>query len=304
MKGRNAAHNLLQLTNYICKELNERRLVVGVFLDLRKAFDVVPHNILLKKLAKMGISGMELQWFTNYLSNRNQITDINGCLSVELSIAISVIQGSILGPILFLCFINDLYHCTNLFTLLFADDTAGLKSGANLQQLITDTNIELKKIARWFRANKMAVNVSKTKFMIFKNTGVKVPDTINNQIIFDDNDDDFPFDQSKLTPLERIYGASPDISNRTYKLLGLYLDEHLSFDHHCDVICSKLAKSNFIINRVKNFLQKDALRTIYFSMIHSHIMYCLPIYGCTAEKNLCKIKKAQKKAVRLITKSK
>jgi hypothetical protein len=162
LQGRNTAHNLLQLTNYITKELNERRMVVGVFLDLKKAFDVVPHDILIKKLAKMGIGGNKLRWFANYLENCMQVTDINGCISVELSIAISVIQGSILGPILFLCFINDLYYSTNLFTLLFDDDTAGLKSGANLHQLIVDTNIELKKLAKLFRANKMAVNVSKT----------------------------------------------------------------------------------------------------------------------------------------------
>jgi hypothetical protein len=141
----------------------------------------------------------------------------------------------------------------------------------------------------------MAVNVSKTKFMIFKSKGVKIPDDVSNKIIYDDNDDDFPFDQSKLTPLERVYAASPDINNRTYKLLGLHLDEHLTFDHHCNVICNKLAKSNFVISRVKNFLPKESLKTIYYSMVHSHLMYCLPVYGCTTDKNLKKIEKAQKK---------
>jgi hypothetical protein len=144
-----------------------------------------------------------------------------------------------------------LYNCTNLFSLLFADDTAGLKSGFNLNQLITETNIELKKIAKWFRANRMAVNVGKTKFIIFKNKGIKIDEEVNNKIIYDDNDDELPFDPNKLTPLVRVYNNSPDISNRTYKLLGLYLDEHLSFDYHCDLICNKLAKSNFIMNRVK-----------------------------------------------------
>ena len=92
---------------------------------------------------------------------------INGHLSKEISIDISVLQGSILGPLLFLCFINDLPTITNLLTLLFADDTAGLKSGFNLDELITEVNIELNKLAIWFRANKMAVNVSKTKYIIF-----------------------------------------------------------------------------------------------------------------------------------------
>jgi hypothetical protein len=251
----------------------------------------------------MGICGTELEWFASYLKNRIQIVDINGCKSDELTIDISVIQGSILGPILFLCFINDLYYSTNLFSLLFADDTAGLSSGADLNQLIINMNAEIKKIAKWFRANKMAVNVGKTKYIVFKNKGTKISDEINNRIVFDDNDDDFPHDPAKITPLVRVYGTSPDVSNRTYKLLGLYLDEHLTFDSHCDTLCAKLAKSNYILNRVKNFMPKESLRTIYFSMIHSHLNYCMPIYGCTSNKNLSKIEKAQKKALRIINKA-
>jgi hypothetical protein len=98
----------------------------------------------------------------------------------------------------------------------------------------------------------------------------KINENINDRIVFDDNDDDFPFDPAKVTPLVRVYGNSRDVSNRTYKLLGLHLDEHLSFDYHCDTICTKLAKSNFILNRIKNFMPKESLRTVYFSMIHSH----------------------------------
>jgi hypothetical protein len=188
--------------------------------------------------------------------------------------------------------------------LLFADDTAGLKSGANLQQLIDETNVELKKIAKWFRANKMAVNVGKTKYIIFKNKGVKIADEVNDRIVYDDNDDDCPFDASKVTPLVRVYNNSPDPSNKTYKLRGLYLDEHLSFDHHCDIITNKLAKSNFILSRVKNLLPKATLRTLYFSMVHSHLTYCIPIHACTTAKKINKIEKSPKKAIRTICRAK
>jgi hypothetical protein len=157
---------MMPATGAVCRY--QKKHVVGVFLDLRKAFDDVPHSTLLKKLEKMGIIDTELAWFASYLKNRKQTVDLNGCISSELIIDISVIQGSILGPILFLCFINDLYNCTNLFTLLFADDTAGLKSGSDLNELIREVNFEIKKIAKWFRANKMAVNVGKTKYIIFK----------------------------------------------------------------------------------------------------------------------------------------
>jgi hypothetical protein len=160
--------------------------------------------------------------------------------------------------------------------------------------------LSFKKIAKWFHANQMAVNVSKTKYIIFKNKGVKINDNINDQIVFDNNEDDFPFENSKLKPLLRVYNNNPDASNRTCKLLGLYLDEHLSFDYYCDTVCSKLAKSNFIMSRVKNYLPSAALQTKYFSMIHSHLTYCLPIYGCTTAKNIKKIEVAPKKAIRTI----
>jgi hypothetical protein len=143
----------------------------GVFLDLRKAFDVCSHQILLAKLEKMGVTDTALNWFKNYLSGRSQIVDINGALSDSLNLDISVIQGSILGPILFLCYINDFWSATSLFTVLFADDTTGLGKGKNLNDLTAYVNLELQKISNWFRSNKMAVNAAKTKFIVFRTRG-------------------------------------------------------------------------------------------------------------------------------------
>ena len=136
-------------------------------MDLKKAFDVCSHPILLKKLKKLGVEGTALDWFTSYLSNRKQKVDKNGPFSGEKLINISVLQGSILGPTLFLCYINDLFSITNLATFLFADDISCLAENKNLPDLINFVNEELQKIANWFRSNKMAVNISKTKFIIF-----------------------------------------------------------------------------------------------------------------------------------------
>ena len=302
-RGKSTVHNLTHLTNFVSKELNEKKFVVGVFLDLKKAFDVVNHDLLLKKLSHLGLNGIVLEWFTSYLEGRSQCVDINGQLSNEKSIDISVLQGSILGPILFLCFINDIHTVTKLLTLLFADDTAGMKSGLNLDALIKEVNIEINKLANWFRANKMAVNVSKTKYIIFKPKGVKVNIGPDNGVIFDENEIGMPKDISKITPLIRIHNESPDPSNRTYKLLGLYLDEHLSFDYHCDHVRSKIAQSNFIINRAKHFLPKKSLKTLYYALVHPHLLYCLPLYSCTSAKNITKIELIQKKTIRTITNS-
>jgi hypothetical protein len=114
-------------------------------------------------ILQYGINGLALNWFASYLKDRRQKVDIDGHLSTESISNISVIQGSILGPILFLIYINDLYSASNLFKLMFADDTAGLACGDNLPELFNFVDVEIKKIARWFRANKMAVNVGKTK---------------------------------------------------------------------------------------------------------------------------------------------
>jgi hypothetical protein len=185
-------------------------------------------------------------------------------------------------------------------TLLFADDTAGLTSGPDLKQLIITANLELQKIATWFRANKMAVNVSKTKYIIFKPKGKKVQIAEKEGVLFNNNDLNGNNDESKIFELERIYDDNPNVNDRSFKLLGVYLDENLSFNQHCAHVCSKLSQSNYIIGRAKNFLPKKALKTLYYSLFHPHLLYCLPVYSCTSSKNLNKLKIMQKKVIRSI----
>ena len=305
LRGRSTLHNVTKLTARIAQDLNEKKYVIGVFLDLKKAFDTVSHKILLMKLKKLGITGKALEWFTSYLSGRSQFTEVSGCKSPELTIDISVLQGSILGPILFLCFINDLHLATWLLTLLFADDTAVIASGANLDTLIPMVNLEIQKIANWFRSNKMSVNVSKTKYILFRPRGQKILHNLDeNGIIYNSNEIGGIDDKSKIFKLGRIHNEHANINERTYKFLGVHLDEYLSFDTHCTIICNKLARSNFIISRVKNILPVKTLKTLYFSLIHPHLLYCLSIFSCTTQKNVKKIYQMQKKAIRMVTKSK
>ncbi len=123
---RTTEQNLIQIVNYVTTALNENMYCVGIFLDLRKAFDVCSHEILLSKLLKMGIRGDAYNWFKCYLTGREQCVDISGSFSAFIELAISVIQGSTLGPLLFLCYINDFWTATKLFSVLFADDTTCL----------------------------------------------------------------------------------------------------------------------------------------------------------------------------------
>jgi hypothetical protein len=140
-------HNLIQLTNFINTALNDKKYAIGIFFDLKKAFNVCSHNILLRKLHKLGIRDTTLQWwFTSYLLGRQQKVDIIGNLSFSHSLDISVLQGNILGSILFLCYINDLHAYTSLFTSFFADDTACADSDGDLTSLKPRANTKLKNI--------------------------------------------------------------------------------------------------------------------------------------------------------------
>ena len=176
-------HNLLHVVNFISNALNKGNYCIGIFLDLKKAFDTCSHSILLKKLEKFGVEGTALAWFASYLKNRKQKVDIAGNFSDESIFNISVLQGSILGPTLFLCYINDIFKATKLATFLFADDTSCLAEHSNLKELINFVNIELQKLACWFKSNKMAVNISKTKYIIFRNKG-KIIDTNCPPVVF------------------------------------------------------------------------------------------------------------------------
>ena len=275
---------------------------MGIFLDFKKAFDTVSHAILLNKLKNFGITGVAHKWFASYLSGRKQCVDLNGILSSSKDINISVLQGSILGPILFLCFINDLPNCTLLSSFLFADDTAVLASHKNLNELVTLVNNELQKISNWLRSNRMAINVSKTKYILFRTRGKKfelqdLDVRLNtNEIGKDEN-------PALVFPLERVHSNHENPAMRSYKLLGVHFDEYLSFEQHVSFLCAKLSKMLFCIRRAVNHLSENSLKSLYIAFIHSNLLYCSNIVSCTSKSNIQKITKIQKKAIRVITKS-
>jgi hypothetical protein len=296
LPNRSTEHNLLQIINYISKALDEGNFCIGVFLDLKKAFDVCSHEILLKKLQKMGIRGNTYNWFKNYLSNRSQFVDINGNKSDYLNINISVIQGSILGPILFLCYINDFYTATSLFSVLFADDTTGLGKGKNLRDLTTYVNGELQKISNWFRSNKMAVNTSKTKFIVFRTRGKRI-DPADCRLVFNNNEIGQIENPDLIVPVTRIYS---DGEEKSFKLLGVLFDEYLSFEFHISSLCAKISKSLYCLNRIKNFVTPAAMKMLYFAMVHSHIVYCLNVFSSANATTLKPLKIKQKEAIRIV----
>ena len=155
-------------------------------------------------------------------------------------------------------------------------------------------NNEINKIAVWFCANKMSVNVDKTKYIIFSTRGKKIQ-LENAKLLFNANEEDQPYDRNLVYELERIHDNHNDKDKRTYKLLGINLDEYLSFNNHANVLCNKLSKSLYCINRAKNFLTVKTMRLLYFALINSHLTYCPIILNGMSQTNKTRIKKYRKK---------
>ena len=162
-------HVLLELTEDIRNAIDTNHFAVGIFIDLQKAFDTVDHNILLHKLNYYGIRGLANDWFKSYLLNRKQYVSIQGIDSDQAIMEYGVPQGSVLGPLLFLLYINDLHKAVKFSTTRhFADDTNLLIKNKSLKQLKKHLNLDLRKLVNWLKANKISLNRSKTELIIFK----------------------------------------------------------------------------------------------------------------------------------------
>ena len=161
-------HALIGMTETIKESIDNGTFGCCIFVDLQKAFDTVNHTILLKKLEHYGVRGNVLNWFSSYLCNRKQYVSVNGATSDQLTITCGVPQGSVLGPLLFLIYINDLPSVSRFLSFcLFADDTNIYFNSRDLLTLQKVMNRELKKVKKWLDANQLALNIEKTNFVIF-----------------------------------------------------------------------------------------------------------------------------------------
>ena len=277
-------HPIIQLLNQITNENDKasKNLTLSVFIDLSKAFDTINHDILLKKLNNLGIRGIANLWFKSYLSDRNQYMVINDVRSSMEKIACGVPQGSILGPILFLIYVNDISNSCELNILSFADDTTASFSESDVTLLYQKVNLELAKLNDWFCANKLSLNAKKTKCILFRPT-VTYPDLRNRHIMLNGH------------PVDRIGNNQKE---KSFKFLGIHIDETLTWKHHIEKVSSKISRANYMISKVKKVLPKSSLKTLYSSLIHSHIHYGLIIWGNGHSIN--KAYKLQKRSIRTI----
>ena len=276
----------LELVDRIHKEIDENKIPFSVFLDLSKAFDTLEHDILLHKLQYDGISGTALDWFRSYLTERYQYVDYNGVSSSMKLLTTGVSQGSILGPLLFISYMNDIHTVSNNFNfILYADDTTtplcSFTYGGyhDINRVSTLINSLITKISEWLSVNKLSLNANKTKLMTFHNYQKVMTDS------------DIPQLEINNTPIERV---------TEFNFLGITINEFMNWGSHSVKIANKICRTLGVMNCLKIYLPLSALKIMYDSFILYHIQLWITCLGF----EWGRLAKLQKRAVRIITNSK
>ena len=271
-------HAILTLLESIQKALDDGQFACGIFIDLEKAFDTVSHDILLEKLNHYGIRGIANDWFRSYLSDRTQFISINGFNSDYKTVKYGVPQGSVLGPLLFLIFINDLnIAIKNSETFHFADDTCLLNIKDSIKKINKVVNKDLKFLIQWLHANKISLNVAKTEVIIFRRK--------KKQLDFDLN--------------LKICGKKLQASSYV-KYLGIYLDQYLDWSPHVNHLSHKLVKANAMLCKLRHYVNEATIKSIYYAIFHSHLSYVCTAWGQNLNPKH-RINLLQKKAMQTIS---
>ena len=269
---------ILNHLQFLYDNLDAGNIVFSIFLDFRKAFDCVDHKILLSKLNSYGIRGLPLKWFESYLSNRKQSTCINNSASNYLPITHGVPQGSVLGPLLFLIFINDIYKSTNYFKfILFADDSTLSTSLPNLnpREIAKKINKELKKVNDWLISNKICINDDKTKYILFS------------------------YRKRINLPLIKI-GNYKILETDSTKFLGIFIDKNLTFRDHSNYLRKKISKSIGILFKLNKYLPPYILYKLYYTLVFPYFIYGIEAWHATYDNITQPLFILQKKSIRAI----
>lgn len=255
-------------------------LLTGVcLLDIRKCFDTIDHNLLREKLAYYGVKGVELQWFSDYLSNRSQVVFHNKVLSDKNEITIGVPQGSVLGPTLFMLFINDISQNSGIgICNLYADDVIVYCDGSTLQEVNVNLQNSVSQLTAWYENNKLSINTSKSEVMLVSSPRRVFSDDLDITI----NGENLKFVQCA-------------------NYLGMKLDCHLSWNDYVDKLCSSVACKLNRLRRLKGLVNKNVMTKIYVTTIQPCIDYGISIWGQTSKFNILKIQRLQNYAARLVT---
>ena len=277
MKNASTELAALELIDRLLNQLNARKIPTNLYLDLSKAFDSISHDILLDKLRYYGFTDGSIQLLKSYLSNRKQYVQIDGVMSSMQYIQTGIPQGSIVGPLLFSIYINDIVKCTEKFNcILYADDTT-LNStidcfGKEIHVIEQNISAELQRISKWLELNRLQLNTEKSKFMLFHMTQKSIPNL-------------------KLT----ISGSIIERATQ-FKFLGLNIDSNFNWKAHLSAVSTKVSRVIGLLHKLKYVFPSYILRMIYNSLILPHFNYSLLAWGCKCQN----IEILQKKAIRIV----
>ena len=274
---------LIKIYDHLLDLINDGNLIGMVCVDLRKAFDTVNHEILLTKLKLYGITGTELKWFESYLYNRSQVVDFCGTMSSECKVNVGVPQGSILGPLLFLLFVNDFEESVKQSQVdLYADDTTLVAHGKSIVDIEGKLQSDLQLVDQWLKANRLILNVEKTVCMLvgtrqrLASTDRKLCISINGSVI------------------QQVANA---------KLLGLYMDENLIWSVSLDHTRRKIASKLGVLARIRPFVSLETAKTIFNAICLPHFDYGNVVWYTAADCHILPIVRLQKRSARILTKA-
>lgn len=275
VKNRSTVSNLLEFKNYLCKSFAVTGQVDAIYTDFSKAFDKINHKRLCSKLAEYGFHGSLFRWICSYLNKRNQLVALKGYLSSPVEVTSGVPQGSHLGPLLFVIFINDLIERLSCQCLLYADDLKIFNTTSTLndcQKLQKDLDV----VSEWCVANYMHLNISKCFIISYSNKRNKITNdyTINGQV------------------LTRSYIT---------KDLGILFDDKLTFRQHYEHITNKANQLlGFVLRSTKGFKKPNSLLYLYYSLVRSVLEYGSSIWSPHYMVHSDSIERVQKKCLRIL----
>ena len=274
--GRSCEHALLNAQNTILNSLNKKQVALLLLIDFSKAFDMVDHETLLSKLYHYGIRGTVHKWFKSYLTDRKQFVTIDGTDSPLLGLGYGVPQGSILGPLLFIIYINDLPGISKLAKfILYADDANIIISGPTVEDVYEKLNSLAKKLIKWVETNGLALNVKKTKYMIFSRQRTS-------------SEYEFKLANVKIERKAEV------------RFLGVIVDDNLTWSKHITTVKTKMSRYFGIMYKIRRHIPIDTRLQIFHSLVQSHLKFCSLVWGFAAQSHIDSVFRKQKSGIRAV----
>ncbi|XP_063837548.1 probable RNA-directed DNA polymerase from transposon BS isoform X1 [Ostrinia nubilalis] len=292
-RSKRSTHDAVhELTNFIALNLDNKKKVVVICLDLAKAFDTVSVPLLLKRLEQIGVRGVQLELFADYLSNRYQRVKIGNYCSHDLPVTYGVPQGSVLGPTLFLTYVNSLceLEIANGKIIAFADDTALLFQGDSWSDVFESAQRGFNAVTKWLTHNKLTLNTDKTKYLAFASRKTTLPESDTLSIVAHHCPRD----------VDNVNCSCPTLSRtNTIKYLGVMIDDTLSFNPHITLLTTRIRKLMYIFRNLRRVANTDVIKMVYYALCQSLLTYCITSWGGAPKSSMLHLERAQRAILKI-----